>query len=161
VRHRRCRFVGGALLTIASPALAEMQSFTIEGHQFRFDVPSGYEKRTSIENIKEYVTFYRSDFDLIAFTIVNSTVKEEFEKRKDVQKSGYLYESRVAYHEYIKDQVYFGYVFAGSCSGMCIINVAVAMVRFGDRGPPFDLPKAEALLAKYAEALGESDFGGK
>ena len=161
MRHRLCRFVGWALLTIASPALAEMQSFTIGGHQFQFDVPSAYKKRTSIENKKEYVTFHRSDSDAISFTIIHSTVNKEFERIKHGHKSGYLYDGRVAYDEYFTDQVYFGHVFAGSCSGTCLINIAIGLVRFGDRGPPFDLPKAEALLAKYAKALGESDCGGK
>ena len=148
---------GLGLLAIASPAFAEVASFTLDGHQFNFDIPPGFIETKSPESDIKIKTFeINQDSQLIAlieFSVKYETVEEEFDKVKNKSevKSVYLPNGRIGYFiDTFKGQV--GAVFASACSGKCIIHIAIAN---------YDASGVEALLQQYARALASGNFGGQ
>jgi hypothetical protein len=162
MRRYLCGLAGLALLVFASPAFAEMQSFTLGGHQFHFDISPEYveDKALSAETKK----FLRRLRMYLSFQVRYETMNEAFDRLKDNPrwKSEYLFDGHVGYQIAICPDkgCVLGAVFTTSCSGRCVISVSVGGPA-GDGPPPFSLPEAQALLEKYARVLASGNFGGE
>jgi hypothetical protein len=122
MRYCLCGLAGLALLTIASPAFAEMQSFTLGGHQFHFDIPPGYaeDKELSAETKK----FLRRLRMFLLFYVRYETMNETFDRLKDNPrwKSEYLFDGRVVSDSYLSRQ--------RMCFGCCVYNFVFWEMRY-------------------------------
>jgi hypothetical protein len=153
-----CRGLAGlGLLAIASPAFAEIESFILDGHQFYFDIPPGYVESESSASDTKIKTFELTrDTQLVAlmeFSVQYETVEEEFDRLKDKPeiKSVYLSDRRIGYRV-DTNEGRVGNVFTSSCSGRCIIYIAIVTQ---------DASESQKLLQKYAKTLESGNFGGQ